>query len=462
MTSVGSTAVGLWLLAVGAGWGFADFTPGSDGQDTLISHENEVTPTLLELLESYLQTDDPSERASLAESIEQDAGDDPDAIAEALGRVQLWKPFPENHGVISFETGFPGITTVTYDLPESYDPADRHGLILCMPHPGMSPTEAVALAGHALGSAAREFVLVSPDRPVDGSFHQDRSSAGVLRRLMRLLRRRIHLDTDRVFLFGVGEGGDAAWMAGLTHPDLFAGAIVLSAHPHLPYPRQVYPFLLENLRRLPLLSVYAAAEGDPPQTRSEKVAAYNRAIVRLAAEKSLPIVGVEITATAPGVLKPPADRVAAMLAGRRPPSAGEVSLWFRYPAQGHAGWLRQTKFMHDVWEADQLSILASPATDHDRYITDVIQDKLAFLGARVDGQTITIETRRCARIELLIPQGLVDFSIPITVRCNGRKRYDRMIQPSIRTMLETAYQDWEFQHPAVARLSFNIKSSAKD
>ncbi len=461
MTSVGFKAVGPWLLALGAVWGFAYFTPSSDGQADPISRGSEAAPTLLELLEKYLQADDPSERASLVESIEDAAGGETEAVAEALGRVQLWKPLPENPGAISFEAGSGGSTTVTYYLPESYDPAHRHGLILCMPHPGMSPAEAVALTGHALGTATREFVLVSPDRPVDGSFHQVPSSAGDLRRLIRLLRRRIHLDTDRVFLFGLGEGGDAAWMAGLTHPDLFAGVIVLSGYPRVPYPQEVYPFLLENLRQLPVLSVYAAADGDPPQTREEKVAAYNRAIVRLAAETSLPIIGVEISSAAPGGLKPPADRVTAILERRRPRVAGNVSFWFRYPSQGHAGWLRQTKFMADVWEADQLSILVSPAVDQERYITGVIQDKLAYLGGGVDGQTIAIETRRLARVELLIPQGMVDFSKPITVRCNGRKRYDRMIQPSMRTMLETAYQDWEFQHPAVARLSFSIKSSTK-
>ena len=112
--------------------------------------------------------------------------------------------------------------------------------------------------------------------------------------------------------------------------------------------------------------------------------------------------------------------------------------------------------------AAQYSQTASPATDQDRYITDIIQNKLAYLSARIDGQIITIETRRCARIELLLPLGLVDFSKPVTVRCNGRKRYDRLIQPSIRTMLETAYQDWEFQHPAVAKLSLSIKSNARN
>ena len=80
---------------------------------------------------------------------------------------------------------------------------------------------------------------------------------------------------------------------------------------------------------------------------------------------------------------------------------------------------------------------------------------MAFLGGNVKGQTVTIQTRRCARVELLLPEGLVDFDQPITVRCNGKKRFEGLVPTSIETLLETAYDDWDFQRLRLARISFS-------
>lgn len=114
--------------------------------------------------------------------------------------------------------------------------------------------------------------------------------------------------------------------------------------------------------------------------------------------------------------------------------------------------------MGDVWEAEQLSILPAPTSDRDLFIKEVVAGKLAYLSGRIEDQTITIETRRCARIDLLLPDGLLDLDRPITVRCNGKKRYEGLADRSNRTLLSTAYETWDFQRLSVARLSFSIKA----
>ena len=48
---------------------------------------------------------------------------------------------------------------------------------------------------------------------------------------LRDLRRRYQIDSDRVFLFGMGEGGKMAFDVGLSHPDCFAGVLPMSAAP---------------------------------------------------------------------------------------------------------------------------------------------------------------------------------------------------------------------------------------
>jgi hypothetical protein len=117
--------------------------------------------------------------------------------------------------------------------------------------------------------------------------------------------------------------------------------------------------------------------------------------------------------------------------------------------------------MGEVWEAGQLAIAVSPAADRDKFIADVVKGKLAYLGGRIEGRNIMLNTRRCARVDLLLPMGLVDLTKPILVRCNGKRRYDRLLEPSVRTLLETAYERWEFQHPVAARLSFSVRTDAE-
>ena len=168
---------------------------------------------------------------------------------------------------------------------------------------------------------------------------------------------------------------------------------------------------------------------------------------------SVPLAGSE-----PGTLSAYGSSFARRLSHARVRPPRRVSKWFRYPHQGRAGWLRQVKFKGEIWRDEQLSVLPALQVDRDAFITGVIKGKLAYLGGRVDGQTITIDTRRCARIELSVPEGLVDLDKPVTVLCNGRKRFEGILRRSVRTLLEAAYRDWKFEHPPVARLSLSIKT----
>ena len=157
---------------------------------------------------------------------------------------------------------------------------------------------------------------------------------------------------------------------------------------------------------------------------------------------------------------PPAS-VSMLLANRRPPSSAAISHWFRYPAHGSTRWLVQKTFLGEVWTAEQLAIAVTGTADRDDFIADTIKGKLAYLSGRIQGQSVTIETLRSGRIDVLIPLGSMDLTEPIVVRCNGKKRRDGVVKPSVRTLLETAYDRWEFQHPVAARVSFSIKTNAE-
>lgn len=423
--------------------------------------DKKADKALKELVEAFFGSDDARERARLSRSIEKAAAGSFSSAAGAMRHVNVWSPVAEPRGTIHIVSPSREGPSVAYRLPNGYDHAKRHPMIVCMPSEWGAAESVIDHAAAMLGMAARGFLFVSPDGAVGGAFHQTSMTAPGMPRFLRETRRRFHIDSDRVFLFGMGEGAGAAWVMAMMHPDLFAGVIAISGHPPLPFPRQLYPVLLPNLRNLPVLTVWDS-EGDAV------VAAHSRAIVQLAQAKALPIAGREIA----GLGAAPAaaggeqaarfdEEISTLLTHRRSETKRTLSHWFRYPRQGAIGWLRQTKFLGSVWQAEQLSVLPSAAADADTFITDTIKNMMAYLGGHVDGGTITIQARRCARVDLLLPIGMTDWNRPVTVICNGRKRYEGKLTPSISTMLEEAYDSWDFEHLVAVRFSLSIRADPR-
>ncbi len=421
-------------------------------------------PALDALVDQYIRADDAKERTRLASTIETTAGSSIEAIATAMRRVVLWEPMPLGDD-ITVRTPSGKLVKAKYRGLIDPDPAPPHGLVICMPNmdeeadTNLTINRAIAVLGSAF---CDHCSLVALSHPIGGSFHQHPAAADDLRQVIRELRRRIHLDTDRLYLFGFREGGEAVWMASLFQPDLFAGVIVVASHPKLPFPQQLYPLLLPNLKDVPLVVIDPFTNG-PNAAPPSAMDAHLNTIVQFAEQTSLPIRRVIVPFHDGEYGKLPQWDTAkeygsGIRNNARTMPGRAVSHWFRYPAQGDVGWLRAVKTYGDVWTEDQLSISVDPTTDRDAFITDVIKEKLFHLGARVEGQTIHIETKRIAEIELRLFDGMVDWAKPITVLINGRKRHEGLIKPNITTLLESAHEQWEFQRLVFAKLPFSIRA----
>jgi len=424
---------------------------------------------LTELVEAYFQSPDPDDRRSLVGKINAGAEGSIDTVVGTLGSVQLWQVPDDNAGTFDLMLASGETLKIGYDLPNDYDPMQRYPTVICMPDRGWSQKDCLFFTSSLVGESAGAFITLGPDRPLDGSFSREAAEHADVRRFLREVRRRFHIDTDRTYLFGPGFGGDAAWMTAVACPNEFAGAISVNAYLRVPYPEQLYRLLLGNLRTLPVLRVWWGDVIDSPgPVRERAIAAHNRAILAIATQEGLPITGKEVPSdsnnpeAAAGALREFSKELRIILAKRRPAPNGNVTHWFRYPDQGDAGWVRLTKFKGDVWEEEQLSILPSPVTDRDEYITAIIEEKLGYIGATVQGQTINIETRKCGKIDIIFPLGLVDLDKPVTIYCNGRRRHNGPVRSSIRTLLETTYDTWDFQRLTPARLPLSIKSERGD
>ncbi len=421
---------------------------------------NTLAPSLDDLVVRFFKTADQEDRVKLIASIEEVSGGSVLVVERAVAAADLWESVRSTRGVLPFRAGSVGLDGLLYELPPGYDPDREYPVVWCIAGGGDAPAAALRGARAALGDLLDGFIIVAALHAVDSSFRSSQGEASDFPEMLRTLRQAFHIDGDRVYLFGSDYGGDGAWMVALRHGELVAGMIVLNGFPPLPYPEQAYPLFLPNLASVQLLTLWSRPLQTGPSRRSRSVAAHGRAVLAIGAAEGLPFEGGELVAEALTVVPPFRQRAAGVLRARRSAPRRALSHTFRDPSAGRAGWLSQTRFAGDVWAADQLSILPGAATDRDGFITEVLDSKLAFLGASVEGQTITIESRRCARIDLLLPEGLVDLDRPVIVICNGRRRHNEPIERSIAVLLEDAYARFEFHRPGVARLSISIRTDS--
>ena len=70
-----------------------------------------------------------------------------------------------------------------------------------------------------------------------------------------------------MYLFGFDVSGEAAWTAALFHPDPFAGVIIVSSRPRLPFARQLFPLLSDNLKDLPVLTLWPVVDASTTDAR---------------------------------------------------------------------------------------------------------------------------------------------------------------------------------------------------
>jgi pimeloyl-ACP methyl ester carboxylesterase len=124
-------------------------------------------------------------------------------------------------------------TTYLLQLPPEYRPTRSYPLLVVLHESGEKPRD--VLRRWADAAAENGYVLAAPEweKGAVGQYAWTEEEHATVLAALRDLRRRVQIDSDRVFLFGQGEGGTMAFDVGLSHPDLFAGVIPMGGKPDL-------------------------------------------------------------------------------------------------------------------------------------------------------------------------------------------------------------------------------------
>jgi len=141
-------------------------------------------------------------------------------------------------------------------LPPEYRPSRNYPVLFVLHQAGEVPEDMIKRWRDA--AADNGYILVAPEWNVgSGNYTFGEDEHATVLETLRDLRRHFSVDSDRVFLFGLGEGGVAAFDIGLSHPDLFAGVLPMSAAPEK-FSEHYYP----NGQFLPFFIVDGDRSGD--------------------------------------------------------------------------------------------------------------------------------------------------------------------------------------------------------
>jgi predicted esterase len=188
-----------------------------------------------EMILTYLRSDDSAEHQKLLRAHqngtrkEAASMDELIQIIRSLPPIEAEKTLPEK--VIE---GKAGSATYQLQLPPEYRHSRTYPLLIVLHQAGESAKE--MLERWSESAAEHGYILVAPQWQNGGGLgggvytYSEQEHAVVLDTL-KDLRRRFNVDEDRVFLFGLGDGGAMAFDVGLGHPDLFAGVLPMGAGP---------------------------------------------------------------------------------------------------------------------------------------------------------------------------------------------------------------------------------------
>jgi pimeloyl-ACP methyl ester carboxylesterase len=266
---------------------------------------------------------------------------------------------------------------------------------------------------------------------------------------LRDLRRRFNIDSDRVFLFGLGEGGNMAMDVGLSHPDHFAGVIPMGCNPE---------YFIHNYWRngqyLPFYIVSGSHGGDNEKhirTLMEKWAIY----------RQYPMLWVQYK--------------------------GRGVEWFGGELANMMDWMRAKRRAYPLHQVGNAGL--GNALDGNEYCTmregdnrfywlstrgvsractrDTWNKRLepSRMSARIDQHTNEIYITAWGLKEVSVHLGrnsrgenMIDFERPVTVRVNNMGRWsNQKVPPSLAVLLEELFLTGDRQRLCLAKLEFPIR-----
>lgn len=341
-------------------------------------------------------------------------------------------------------------------VPEAYDPVRAYPVLVYL-HGGINrglPRKPGGWWRDYDRIADPERIVVVPAAWNASTWWRD-SQVDNLAAIIRSLGRTYHLDTDRVHLLGISDGGTGAYYQAFRAATPWASFLPFIGHPAvLSSPRlqvdgQMY---VTNLRNRPLMIVNGGQDRLYPASSVEPFVRFFRAhdvevLFRPHAEA-----GHDLS-----WLADESARIDSFIVATKRDPLPDTLDW----ETEDVGWGRFSWII-----IDELGAVPGESVLPERNTLNLPADSepiMAFprrrpsgrISAERHGNRVVIRTDGVRKFRLLISPDEFDLTRPIRVEINGTARFDERVQPSLETLLEWAARDGDRSMLFVAEISLD-------
>lgn len=324
-------------------------------------------------------------------------------------------------------------------VPDTYQPDEAFPLVVCLHGAGFTGDSYLKRWATRLKES---YLLACPSYSM--GMWWTRLGEELVLATIKTVRRRYHIDPDRIYLTGMSNGGIGTWIIGMHRAPIFAAIAPMASG----IDDVLFPFL-QNLSQTSLYVIHGAKDQVMPVRLSRNIT------------KRLKALGI-------AYIYREHERVHPHAGGHYFPKEELPTLiaWLgqqkrnRYPRMltvvrdaSHLtdfGWIR-------VDSTDHIAMFSEELVDmHD----DLMQHQIyAKLEVQIRGESrIEVTTERIRRYTLFLNSQLVDLSKPITVVTNGQVSYEGHITLNLETLLREARRRGDFERLFPIQLSIDVKS----
>jgi predicted esterase len=345
---------------------------------------------------------------------------------------------------------FPKGVTFHMRLPEEYHPGRSYPLLILLADPGQDRGPEYLLRVFADLASRHGYIVAAPQwwdpqRPV---YQYTSAEHGTVLQMLRHLRRAYQVDSDRVFMWGNGEGGAAALDIGASHPDQFAG--IVPVNPSVYQPLYVPAEYWVNFYQLPVYMIIGDAFG-PSVTA-----------IRMLSERwmprGFPTLVVSYKGRGHEWFSAELPYAFDWMSRKRRAEPGKTVGPPAFPGRIELPGFRSVRLTDNrfYW-------LSSDDIRPESTINPVLGGRRAtpakFSARVVEGNTIELRALGMRQLTVWFGKGMMEYSKPVTVKLDRTaKPVTKVVTPDISVLMEDLYDRADRQRPFFAKMEFKLAS----
>jgi hypothetical protein len=342
---------------------------------------------------------------------------------------------------------YPNGPPVLIRVPDEYQPGRSYPLLIALPDPEQDKTPNAFLAQFEEIANRHGYIVAVPQwwDPIKKVYQYSIEEQKIVLELLRIMRRTFQVDSDRIFVWGNGEGGSMALDLGGAHPDVFAG--VVPVNPAVYQPLYIPAEYWVNFHQLPVYMIMGDKFG--PSVNA----------IRMLSERWMPrgFSTLIVSYKGRGAEWFPEELPFAFdwMGRKRRVDPGKMVGPPAYDGKTIAAGFSSVRFTDN-----RFHWLSTEEIKSDRSMSPVLGSKATtpakFSAKIVEGNAIEAKCFGMNTVTVWFGRGMLDYTKPVKVKVNGGKQVTERISPKIEVLMEDLYQRGDRQRPYFEKVELKV------